>query len=131
MGVVMQDDGGGCRTNCGRRCSSSCRHDPCIPCPRTPDRRALDDIFLVLRTGMQWRALMATGLCRSSSAYRCYWEWLAAGVFWAFWRQGLLMYDALVGIDWEWLAWMEPKAKRRWVGKKPAPTPRTESSACG
>ena len=29
--------------------------------PRVPDRDALDTILLVLRTGMQWNALNATG----------------------------------------------------------------------
>ena len=38
--------------------------------PRLPDRRVLDAILLVLRTGMQWNALRATGICNSSSAHR-------------------------------------------------------------
>ena len=29
---------------------------------------------------------------------------MAAGVFAAFWRAGLLAYEALRGIDWRWLA---------------------------
>jgi Putative transposase of IS4/5 family (DUF4096) len=35
--------------------------------PRVPDRDAMDAILLVLRTGMQWNALHATGVCSSSS----------------------------------------------------------------
>ena len=31
--------------------------------PRVPDRDAMDAIMLVLRTGMQWNALNATGVC--------------------------------------------------------------------
>ena len=38
--------------------------------PRIPDRRVLDAILLVLRTGMQWNALAATAICNSSSAHR-------------------------------------------------------------
>jgi transposase len=38
--------------------------------PRVDDRRAMDGIFLVLRTGCQWGALDATGICSHSSAHR-------------------------------------------------------------
>ena len=72
--------------------------------PRVPDRCAMDAILLVLRTGMQWNALNATGICSSSSAHRRFQEWVAAGVFMEFWRQGLLAYDELQEVDWEWLS---------------------------
>ncbi len=72
--------------------------------PRVPDRSAMDAIVFVLRTGCQWNALNATGICSSSSAHRRFQEWVAAGVFEAFWRQGLLAYDELAGIGWAWLA---------------------------
>ena len=72
--------------------------------PRTPDRTAMDAIFFVLRTGCQWNALNATGICSSSSAHRRFQEWTEAGVFEAFWHAGLLAYDELEGIDWDWLA---------------------------
>ena len=49
--------------------------------PRVPDRDAMDAILLVLRTGMQWNALNATGVCSSSSAHRRFQEWEQAGVF--------------------------------------------------
>ena len=61
-------------------------------------------ILLVLRTGMQWNALSATGICSCSSAYRRFREWAEAGVFLEFWRRGLLAYDEQKGIEWEWLA---------------------------
>jgi transposase len=61
------------------------------------------DIF-VLRTGCQWSALNATGICSSTSAYRRFREWLKAGVFEEFWRQGLLAAQALDEIDWSWLS---------------------------
>jgi putative transposase len=64
----------------------------------------MDGILLVLRTGMRWNALKATGVCSSSSAHRRFQEWVEAGVFDEIWRQGLLEYDPVVGIDWEWLA---------------------------
>ena len=58
-----------------------------------PTVDAMDAIMLVLRTGMQWNALNATGVCSSSSAHRRFQEWEQAGVFHEIWRQGLLDYD--------------------------------------
>jgi putative transposase len=72
--------------------------------PRVGDRRAMDAIFFVLRTGCQWNALNATGICSSSSAHRRFPEWTAAGVFVTLWARGLREYDALKGLDWSWLA---------------------------
>ena len=72
--------------------------------PRVPDRAAMDAIFFVLRTSCQWNTLCETGLCSSSSAHRRFQEWVQAGVFTAFWRRGLLAYDAVSGIDWTWMA---------------------------
>jgi transposase len=70
--------------------------------PRVSDRKAMNAIFFVLRTGCQWNALNATGLCSSSSAHRRFQEWTAAGVFQKLWALGLKEYDALKGIDWSW-----------------------------
>jgi transposase len=99
--------------------------------PRVPDRAAMDAIFFVLRTGCQWNALRETTICSSSSAHRRFQEWVAAGVFAAFWRDGLLAYDALAGIDWAWLALDGPMGKAPLGGKKPAPIRRTGASAGG
>lgn len=68
---------------------------------RVPDRSAMDAIFFVLRTGCQWNALDATGICHSSSAYRRFREWSRVGVFEALWRDGLLAYDERRGIAWD------------------------------
>ena len=72
--------------------------------PRVDDRKAMDAIFFVLRTGCHWNALNATGICSSSSAHRRFQEWTAAGVFVTLWAQGLQEYDALKGLDWSWVA---------------------------
>jgi putative transposase len=72
--------------------------------PRVDDRKAMDAIFFVLRTGCQWNALNATGICSSSSAHRRFQEWAAAGVFVNLWAQGLEEYDELKGLDWGWLS---------------------------
>jgi putative transposase len=72
--------------------------------PRTDDREAMDGIFFVLRTGCQWGALDATGICSHSSAHRRFQEWTAAGVFVNLWATGLQEYDEIKGLDWEWLS---------------------------
>lgn len=72
--------------------------------PRVPDRDAMNAILFVLRTGCQWNALDATGICCCGSAYRRFREWEAAGVFLAIWREGLLQYDETCGIDWSWVS---------------------------
>lgn len=72
--------------------------------PRVDDRKAMDAIFFVLRTGCQWNALNATGICSSSSAHRRFQEWTEAGVFGKLWKLGLKEYDALGGIEWSWLS---------------------------
>src|SRR4029078_3200981 len=72
--------------------------------PRVDDRSAMDAIFFVLRTGCQWNALNATGICSSRSAHRRFQEWAQADVRARLWQLGLAEYDALEGIDWAWLS---------------------------
>ena len=96
--------------------------------PRVEDRKALDAIFYHLRTGCQWKALDATGICSSSSAHRRFQEWTQAGVFQRLWTQGLLDYDGLKGIEWEWQA-MDGAMTKAPLGKEqtgPNPTDRAK-----
>ena len=72
--------------------------------PRVPDRQAMDGIFFVLRTGCQWNALNATGICSSSTAHLRFQQWTKAGVFLKLWTTSLEEYDELKGIDWSWLS---------------------------
>ena len=72
--------------------------------PRVDNRRAMDAIFFVLRTGCQWNALSATGICSSSAAHRRFQEWQSAGVFRQLWERGLDEYEELKGLDWHWLS---------------------------
>ena len=58
----------------------------------------------MLRTGCQWKALDATGICSGSTAHLRFQEWVAAGVFLELWRVGLERYDELQGLDWSWLS---------------------------
>lgn len=72
--------------------------------PRVPDRVVLDAIFLVLRTGCQWHALDATGICSGSTAHRRFQEWQQAEFFDALWVAALQDYDNEVGIDWSFMS---------------------------
>jgi transposase len=58
----------------------------------------------VLRTGCQWKALDATGSCKGSTAHARFLEWQEAGFFARLWEAALQDYDALKGLDWQWLA---------------------------
>ena len=86
--------------------------------PRVPDRDAMNAILFVLRTGCQWNALDATGICSCASAYRRFREWEAAGVFLAIWREGLLQSDEVSGIDWSWLSMDGAMTKAPVAGSK-------------
>jgi putative transposase len=127
MGLVKQDDGWRLPDELWAKMEPLLPPRPKHPLgchnPRTPDRRAMEGIVLVLRTGMQWRALKATGICGPSSAYRRFREWAAAGVFYEFWRQGLLAHEALRGIDWKWLAMDGAMGKAPLGGEKTGPNP--------
>jgi transposase len=90
---------------------------------RVSNRAAMNGILFVLRTGCQWNALNGTGICSSSSSHRRFQEWTAAGVFEEFWRQGLLAYDELVGIDWSWLSMDGAITKAPLGGEKGRPQP--------
>jgi transposase len=83
----------------------------------------MDAMFFVLRTGCQWKALNETGICSRSSAHRRFQEWTAAGVFLALWEQGLVVYDALQGMDWAWLAMDGAMTKAPWGGEKVGKNP--------
>lgn len=89
--------------------------------PRVSDRAAMDAILFVLRTGCQWNALSATGICSSSSAHRLFQEWTQAGVFEEFWRLGLLALDAIDEIDWAWLSMDGAMTKAPLGGEKNRP----------
>ena len=72
--------------------------------PRIPDRDALSAIFFVLRTGCQWKALDATGLCKGSTAHSRFQQWVQAGVFARLWDEALGDYDDLIGLNFAWMA---------------------------
>lgn len=91
--------------------------------PRVPDRDAMNAILFVLRTGCQWAALDATGLCSHSSAHRRFQEWVRSGVFEQFWIYGLLRCEKLRTLDWSWLAMDGAMTKAPLGGEKNRPQP--------
>ena len=86
--------------------------------PRTPDRQCADAIFYVLRTGCQWSALDATGLCPHSTAHDRFQHWVRAGVFLKLWRAGVEQFDELQGVDWRWLSMDGAMSKAPLGGEK-------------
>ena len=70
--------------------------------PRADDRQCMNGILFVLRTGCQWNALNATGICPSSTAHDRFQEWVKAGVFQRLWKAGLVEYDKAKGLAWAW-----------------------------
>lgn len=133
MGLVTKDDGWRLNDKLWKQIESLLpeRKPHPLGChnPRVPDRDAMNAILFVLRTGCQWNALDATGICSCSSAYRRFREWTGAGVFEAFWRKGLTRYDGLKGIDWSWLSMDGVMTKAPVAGsKKPGRTRRTGAS---
>ena len=91
--------------------------------PRVPDRDAMNGILFVLRTGCQWNALNATGICSSSTAHLRFQQWTQAGVFAKLWERGFTEYDELKGIDWRWQAMDGAITKAPLGGEKNRPQP--------
>lgn len=92
--------------------------------PRVDDRKVFNGVLFVLRTGCQWNALNATGICSSSTAHLRFQTWVKAGVFFEIWKRSLLKYNELKGIDWRWTSLDGAIAKAPLGGKKN----RTESN---
>ena len=91
--------------------------------PRADDRKCLSAILFVLRTGCQWNALNATGICPSSTAHDRFQQWVKAGVFLKLWALALEGYDELKGIDWSWQPMDGAMTKAPLGGGKNRPKP--------
>ena len=91
--------------------------------PRVPDRKAMNGIFFVLRTGCQWKALDETGICSGSTAHARFQEWRAAGVFLRLWQMSLEEYHELKGLDWAWQSMDGAMTKAPLGGEKTGPNP--------
>jgi len=85
--------------------------------PRLPVRQVANGIFYILRTGCQWKA--APKEFGSGSALHNYFqEWMELGVFRELWKQCLLEYDELKGIQWDWQSVDGAMAKSPLGGEK-------------
>jgi len=64
--------------------------------PRMDDKKAMNAIFYILRTGCQWKALPRS-LGAPSTVHDRFTEWTKAGVFKRMWKSGLMAYDEKKG----------------------------------
>ena len=67
--------------------------------PRADDRRTLDAILFVLRTGCRWKDLPKE-LGSATTAWRRLKEWEEAGVWESLWRAVLSSLDAHGKLEW-------------------------------
>lgn len=66
-----------------------------------PPRQVFAAIVFVLRTGIQWKAVPKE-FGSASAIHKYFQDWEQAGFFRTLWQEGLMQYDDLVGIDWQW-----------------------------
>ena len=85
--------------------------------PRMDDRKAMNAIFYIARTGCQWKALPRS-LGASSTVHDRFQEWRQVGVFKRMWIDGLKIYDEKVGINWKWQSMDGAITKAPLGGKK-------------
>jgi putative transposase len=88
---------------------------------RGDNRRALQAMGFVLRTGCPWNALNATGIGSSSWAHRRFQEGGQAGVFSPMGVNGWFDYDAWCGIEGDWQAMDGAMTKAPLGGEKTGP----------
>ena len=69
--------------------------------PPIPFRQVFDGIFYVLRTGCQWKAVPPE-FGSGSTLHRRFQACVKRGVFRKLWAAGLMEYDELQGIQWDW-----------------------------
>jgi putative transposase len=102
--------------------------------PRMADRQAMTAIVYVLRTGCQWKALPRS-LGATSTVHDRFQEWREAQVFERLWQAGLLTYETLKGLDWEWQAMdgaitKAPLGGKRWAKTRPIAARSGPNGAC-
>jgi transposase len=103
--------------------------------PRIDDRRILNGLIWLARTGSQWSAIPAEFGAKSTVHDR-FQEWVESGVFEKAWALLLQEFDGLEGIDWTWQAAdgcivKAPLGKRGLMArrKRPGATPPTGERA--
>ena len=71
---------------------------------RYSDRLYFSAIVYVLRTGIIWNALPRLQFenITSQAVHKKFMQWSRAGFFQNLWRAGLMEYDEMEGVAWEW-----------------------------
>jgi len=95
--------------------------------PRMDDRKAMNAIFYILRTGMQWKALPRS-LGAASTVHDRFQEWGEAGLFEALWKEGLFEYDEKRGSRGSGRPWTERSRRRPSAAKGQDPPGQTGPS---
>jgi len=74
--------------------------------PRYSDRLYFSAIVYVLRTGIIWNALPRNQFdnITSQAVHKKFLQWSRVGFFQRIWHAGLVEYDEMEGIAWEWQA---------------------------
>lgn len=90
--------------------------------PPVPFRQVLDGIFYVLRTGCQWKAVPPE-FGSGSTLHRRFQMFAKRGVFLKLWEAGLMEYDELKGIQWDWQSIDGTMTKAPLGGEKYRPKP--------
>ncbi len=67
--------------------------------PRMDNRKAMEAIFYVFRTGWNWKALPRC-MGAKSTVYARFQKWRKSGVFQRMWLEGLLSYDEMKALVW-------------------------------
>ena len=102
--------------------------------PRTDQRKALDGIIFILRSGCQWNHLPRE-YGSDSAVHRTFQRWVSLGIFRMIWAT-LADYARRLGlVDFDWQSSDTSSGKARFRGAHRAPTPRigpnpAPSAAC-
>ncbi len=67
--------------------------------PRVPNRRVMNGILYILRSGCQWK-MVPRQYSSGSTCHLRFQTWVRSGVFKEVWRVCARHYDDLQGIDW-------------------------------
>jgi len=84
--------------------------------PRMDDKKAMNAIFYVLRTGCQWKALPRS-MGAASTVHDRFTEWRKAGVFERMWKAGLREYDEKKGLTGNGSQWTGQSRSPPWEAK--------------
>jgi transposase len=91
--------------------------------PRTDQRKALNGIIHVMRSGCQWNQL-SRQFGDDSSVHRTMQRWIGKDVFRRIWAVLVESCRELDGVDWQWQSADAAMGKARFWGMMSARTPR-------